>query len=80
MERVKKERQEVQEKLRRMAKAYVDGLFPDEEYRRQRRLLEMELEPLECPRPMLPKRQVSYCRTCPSYGLGRTLQSAGSSS
>jgi hypothetical protein len=39
----------VQEKLRRMAKAYVDGLFPDDEYQRQRRLLEMELESLLVP-------------------------------
>jgi hypothetical protein len=27
-----------------MAKAYVDGLFPDGEYQRQKKLLEMELE------------------------------------
>src|SRR5512147_2850068 len=48
-ERVKKTRQSVQEKLRRMAKAYIDGLFPDGEYNRQRRLLEMELESLVVP-------------------------------
>jgi site-specific DNA recombinase len=48
-ERVKKARSDVQEKLRRMARAYVDGLFPDEEYHRQRRLLEMELESLVVP-------------------------------
>ena len=40
---MKKERKDVQEKLRRMAKAYMDRLFPDEEYQRQKRLLEMEL-------------------------------------
>ncbi len=49
VERVKKERQAVQEKLRRMAKAYMDNLFPDEEYHRQKRLLEMELESLVVP-------------------------------
>jgi len=32
-----------------MAKAYVDNLFPDEEYHRQKRLLEMELESLVVP-------------------------------
>jgi hypothetical protein len=32
-----------------MAKAYIDGLFPDEEYNRQRKLLEMELESLIVP-------------------------------
>jgi hypothetical protein len=40
VERVKKKRQDVQEKLRRMAEAYVGGLSPDEEYQRQKRLLE----------------------------------------
>ena len=33
---------EVQDRLKRMARAYVDGLFPEEEYHRQKRLLEME--------------------------------------
>ena len=47
--RVKQERQRIQEKIRRMAKAYVDGVFPDEEYHRQKRLLEMELESLVVP-------------------------------
>ncbi|MFC1907259.1 hypothetical protein ACFLW8_04155 [Chloroflexota bacterium] len=32
-----------------MAKAYMDGLFPDEEYHRQKKLLEMELESLIIP-------------------------------
>jgi site-specific DNA recombinase len=48
-ERVKKARVDVQEKLRRMARAYIDGLFPDEECHWQRRLLEMELESLVVP-------------------------------
>ncbi len=49
MQRVKEERGKAEEKLRRMAKAYVDNLFPDEEYHRQKRLLEMELESLVVP-------------------------------
>ena len=49
VDQVKKKRQAVQEKLRRMAKAYVDGVFPDEEYHRQKKLLEMELESLVIP-------------------------------
>ena len=32
-----------------MAKAYVDSVFPDEEYHRQKKLLEMELESLVIP-------------------------------
>ena len=47
--RVKKERLAVLEKQRRMGKAYVDGLFPYEEYHRQKKLLEMELESLVVP-------------------------------
>jgi len=47
--RVKKEREATKEKIRRMAKAYVDGVFPDGEYNRQKRLLEMELESLVVP-------------------------------
>jgi site-specific DNA recombinase len=47
--RVKKERQAVNEKLRRMARAYIDGIFPDSEYQRQKKLLEMELESLVVP-------------------------------
>ncbi len=49
VERVKNQRQDVQEKLRRMARVYIDGVFPDEEYHRQKRLLEMELESLVVP-------------------------------
>ena len=32
-----------------MARAYVDGVFPDEEYHRQKKLLEIELESLVIP-------------------------------
>ena len=44
--RVKDQRLTVIEKQRRMGKAYVDGLFPDGEYQRQKKLLELELESL----------------------------------
>ncbi len=47
--RVKRDREAIVEKQRRMAKAYVDGIFPDEEYHRQKRLLEMEMESLVIP-------------------------------
>jgi site-specific DNA recombinase len=49
VERIKITRQDVIEKLRRMAKAYIDGLFPDQEYNRQKRLLELQLESLVVP-------------------------------
>jgi len=48
-ERVVKERQRVQERLRRMAKAYVDGFYSDEDYQREKRSLDMELETLTLP-------------------------------
>ena len=35
--------------MSRVAKAYIDGVFPDEECHRQKRLLEMELESLVVP-------------------------------
>ena len=49
VDRINQRRREVQDRLRRLGRAYVDGLFPDEEYHRQRRLLEMELESLVVP-------------------------------
>ena len=49
VEQVRKKREVAQEKLRRMAKTYIDGVFPDEEYHRQKKLLEMELDSLVIP-------------------------------
>ena len=49
VEQVKRKRQATQDKLRRMVKTYIDGVFPDEEYHRQKKLLEMELESLVIP-------------------------------
>ena len=49
VDQIKKKKQAIQEKLRRMGKVYVDGVFPDEEYHRQKKLLEMELESLVVP-------------------------------
>ncbi len=47
--RVKDDRVKVIERLRRLGRAYVDGLFPDTEYRRQKHALETELESLIVP-------------------------------
>ncbi len=49
VETISRKRQNAQEKLRRMAKAYIDGVFPDGEYYRKKKLLEMELESLIVP-------------------------------
>ena len=48
-ERIKKRRTEVQEKLKRMGKIYVDKLISDDEYSRQLRMLNGELESLVVP-------------------------------
>ena len=49
VERVKEQRQKVQERLRRLGKAYVDGVYDEGEYQRLRRQLELELETLVVP-------------------------------
>jgi site-specific DNA recombinase len=46
---VSKERQTVQEKLRRLARTYNDLIIPDDEYHGKKRLLELELESLIIP-------------------------------
>ncbi|MFC2008105.1 zinc ribbon domain-containing protein [Chloroflexota bacterium] len=48
-ERINKRRQDISNRLRRMAKTYVDGLLDDNEYSRQKRMLELELESLVIP-------------------------------
>ena len=48
-ERIQKQRKQANDKLRRMGRAYIDGLLPDDEYSRQKKLLEMELESLVVP-------------------------------
>ena len=74
VERVKKQRQQVQEKLRRMAKAYVDNLFPDEEYHRQKRLLEMELESLVVPQASAAEEAGKLLMDLPRLWSGATLE------
>ncbi len=43
-ERVKQERKKTQEKLRRLGTALVDGVYAENDYRSQKRQLELELE------------------------------------
>ena len=49
IEVVRNRRRKVQDKLSRLAKAYVDGIYDDQEYRRQKPALERELESLTLP-------------------------------
>jgi len=47
--RVREERDRVSDRLKRLGTAYVDGLFPEQEYHRQKRDLESQLESLVIP-------------------------------
>ena len=50
VERIRQERKKTQEKLRRLGTAFVDGVYDENDYRRQKRHLELELESLVVPR------------------------------
>jgi len=49
VEKVQQERQLTGQRLKRLGKAYVDGLYPDEYYRREKRALEVKLTNLVVP-------------------------------
>lgn len=49
VERIQQERQQTQQRLKRLGKAYVDGLYPDNDYRREKRALEEKLSTLVVP-------------------------------
>ena len=49
-DRVKAERKRVQERLKRLGRAYVDGFYDDEGYKHEKRSLEMQLETLTLPK------------------------------
>ena len=49
VERVKQERTQAEQRLRRLGKAYVDGLYSDDDYRREKRGLEEKLTGLVVP-------------------------------
>ena len=49
VERIQQEREQVSQRLRRLGKAYVDGLYSDDDYRREKRALEERLGSLVVP-------------------------------
>ena len=49
VERIQQERQQTQQRLKRLGKAYVDGLYPDDDYRREKRALEEKMSTLVIP-------------------------------
>ncbi|MFC2041937.1 recombinase family protein [Chloroflexota bacterium] len=74
IENVSKKRQAAQEKLRRMAKAYMDGLFPDEDYHRQKRLFEMELESLVVPQASATEEAGKLIMDLPKLWAGANIE------
>ena len=48
-ERIANDRKRVQERLRRLGKAYVDGFYSDDDYKHEKHSLEMQLETLVLP-------------------------------
>ena len=48
-EKVSQERTQAEQRLRRLGKAYVDGLYADDDYRREKRALEEKLSSLLVP-------------------------------
>ena len=73
VERIGQQRCETQEKLRRLARAYVDGLFPDGEYQRQRRILEMEMESLVVPEANAAEEAGKLIKELPQLWSGATM-------
>ncbi len=49
IERIQQERQQTRQRLKRLGKAYVDGLYPDNDYRREKRALEEKMSTLVIP-------------------------------
>ena len=56
-----------------MAKAYIDGVFPDEEYHRQKRLIEMELESLVVPQANAAEEAGKLIQDLPSLWTAATM-------
>lgn len=73
VERVKRERAAIQEKLRRMGKAYVEGVFDDNEFHRQKRLLEMELKSLVVPQANAAEEAGKLIQDLPRLWAGATM-------
>ena len=73
VERVKEQRQRVKDKLRRLGKAFVDGVYDEKEYQRQRRQLELELESLVVPEADAAEEAGKLIQQLPDLWAGATL-------
>ena len=64
----------MKDKLRRLGQAFVDGLFDENEYRRQKKSLEWELESLLIPEVDSAKEAGRLLQDIPKLWTGATLQ------
>ncbi len=68
------ERERVKEKLRRLGQAFVDGLFDEIEYHRQKKSMEWELESLLIPEVDSAKEAGRLLADMPRLWAGATLR------
>jgi site-specific DNA recombinase len=73
VEQVKEQRLRVKEKLRRLGRAFVDGVYEEKEYQRQRRQLELELESLVVPEADAAEEAGKLIQRLPDLWEGATL-------
>jgi site-specific DNA recombinase len=73
VERVKEQRLRVKDKLKRLGKAFVDGVYDEKEYQRQRRQLELELEFLVVPEADAAEEAGKLIQQLPDLWEGATL-------
>jgi site-specific DNA recombinase len=73
VERVKEQRERVKDKLKRLGKAFVDGVYDEKEYQRQRRQLELELESLVVPEADAAEEAGYLIQQLPDLWAGATL-------
>ena len=73
VERVQEERTKVQDKLKRLGKAFVDGVYDEADYQRQRRLLELSLESLVVPEAEAAEDAGNLIQQLPELWEGATL-------
>jgi site-specific DNA recombinase len=73
VEEVKRKRRLAFEKLQRLGKAYVDGVYQEEDYKREKRRLELDLESLVVPQVSLSEDAGKLLKELPSLWAGATM-------
>ncbi len=73
VERVEEERKKVQDKLKRLGKAFVDGVYDEADYQRQRRLLELQMESLVVPEADAAEEAGNLIQQLPALWNGATV-------